>query len=297
MISIMEQTDGNEEDEPPIKKQHYEIYSKPSECFGQVSKLSNYLNSDWWCNLFGETYLKTDGDVVENEYLTENEVANLIIIITNYGKTKNSKILDICCGQGRHLINLHKQGYNNLTGVDYSEYLLNIGKKRDNEIKFIRSDARNIPLNETFDIIQMMGNSYGYFTEFEDNIKILNEVNRLLETNGIFILEITNGTYMKNNYKKNTWEWLDKKTLVCRERELSDDNTKLISREIIIDLDKFKIIDQFYSEYLFDINSITKILNENNFIVQNIIPYNITSENHDEGMMGNRFLIICVKHI
>jgi D-alanine-D-alanine ligase len=318
MISQIEQTIGNDDDDKPpgsyykisndeLNNISDDISSNVSDelkvsyngTYGRLQKLSTHLKPDWWSNIFNENYLKTDGDVVENNTITKQEINSMISIMESLGINKNSKILDVCCGQGRHLIELYKNGYKNLIGVDYSNYLLNVAKQRNNDIKFIQADARNIPLNETFDFIQMMGNSYGYFTNIHDNVKVLNEIYRLMHNNSIFILDITNGTHMFKNFNKNVWEWIDDFIIVCRERELSDDKTKLISREIIIDLHNFKIIDQFYSEYLFDITSIKKLLSDNLFDVINIIPYNINSsleDQHDKGMMEQRYFIICKKN-
>jgi len=304
--SQMEILSDSEDDKPPNKCfiKNESLYSETSSItsndnigtFGKVSKLSNYLKPDWWSNLFNENYLKTDGDIVENEQITKNEIDIIISIMKKFNIHQKSKILDICCGQGRHLMELSKMNYSNLFGIDYSNFLLEIAKKRNNEIKFIKADIRNIPLNETFDFIQMIGNSFGYFTNFDDNIKVLQEIYRLMNNETIFLLDITNGEFMINEFDKNIWSWIDNKTIVCRERELSNDKQKLISREIIIDLYNFKVIDQFYSEYIFNLNSIKSILENNLFNVLDVILYDVNlGEHKDEGMMEKRYFIICKK--
>ena len=45
---------------------------------GPVSDLERHLPQDWWKSLFNSLYLKTDGDVVENDTNTEKEVDFLI---------------------------------------------------------------------------------------------------------------------------------------------------------------------------------------------------------------------------
>ena len=45
---------------------------------GPVSDLERHLPSDWWRTLFNSLYLETDGDVIENDRNTAQEVDLLI---------------------------------------------------------------------------------------------------------------------------------------------------------------------------------------------------------------------------
>src|SRR5437868_12567686 len=45
---------------------------------GPVSDLERHLPSEWWRTLFNSLYLETDGDIVENDRNTEQEVDLLI---------------------------------------------------------------------------------------------------------------------------------------------------------------------------------------------------------------------------
>ncbi|MCK9994553.1 MAG: hypothetical protein Dbin4_03073, partial [Alphaproteobacteria bacterium] len=68
---------------------------------GPVSDLERHLPSEWWRTLFTAVYLATDGDVVENDANTRQEVD---FLLANAGLEPNDKILDLCCGQGRHCL-------------------------------------------------------------------------------------------------------------------------------------------------------------------------------------------------
>jgi D-alanine-D-alanine ligase len=295
-----------DDDEPPSTK-GVESVSTPLDknqylklkTFGHVSKLEPYVNKDWWKFLFNMNYLKTDADVVEDESITKKEVDFIINIMKKYNINEKSNIVDICCGQGRHLIGLNKMGFKNLIGVDYSSDLLRVARIRSkyNEIKYIQSDVRNIRnlSSNISDYIQMLGNSWGYFNTIEDNVKVLKEIYRLLKKDGIFLLDVTNGSYVSKSFSKSSWEWIDKYILVCRERELSIDGKKLISREIIIDLKNKNTTDQLYSEFLFSIDEIISILSANHFKVLDSIIYDIDGEHVDSGMMSSRYVLICQK--
>lgn len=88
---------------------------------GPVSDLERHLPSDCWRTLFNSVYLKTDGDVVENR---QNTIQDVDLLIRSLGLEQNDRILDLCCGQGRHCLELAKRGFKQVTGVDRSRYLI-----------------------------------------------------------------------------------------------------------------------------------------------------------------------------
>ena len=96
----------------------------------------------------------------------------------------------------------------------------------------------------------ILGNSFGYFESTEDDMKILKEVFRILKPNGRFLIDVADGNYLRDNYSPRSWEWIDNKHFVCRERSLASDNQRLISREVISNINKGVIVDQFYAERL-----------------------------------------------
>ena len=90
---------------------------------GPVSDLERHLPSDWWRTLFNSLYLETDGDIIENDRNTADEVD---LLIRSVGLERNDRILDLCCGQGRHSLELASRGFPNVTGLDRSRYLFTL---------------------------------------------------------------------------------------------------------------------------------------------------------------------------
>ncbi len=137
----------------------------------------------------------------------------------------HSQILDLCCGQGRHCLELARRGFKNVTGVDRSRYLVRLAKKRaQNErlqVVFKEGDARNPRLPETsFDCVAIMGNSFGYFSNKQDDEKVLAAVGKILRPSGQLVLDITDGAYMAEHFERRSWEWIDEHHFVCRERSI-----------------------------------------------------------------------------
>ncbi len=262
---------------------------------GPIKDLEAYVSSDWWQKIFNANYLKTDADIVNDPRITKQEVTQYLSILNC---ERDSHILDICCGQGRHVLEFHKRGFRNTTGLDRSRFLIQKARtaaRRDNfDIKFKEGDARKLPFNDgSFDFVTLLGNSFGYFETVYDDIRVLKEIFRVLRPWGKILIDVTDGEFMIKNFRDRSWEWIDKNHFVCRERSLSSDKKRLISREIISNAQKGVLTDQFYAERLYSQNELLQLLSDVGF--KDVMCHGQvdtkTSRNQDLGMMEKRLII------
>ncbi len=262
---------------------------------GPVNDLEHHLSSDWWRTLFNAMYLKTDGDVVENQDNTRNEI-DLLIRAT--GIETDDRILDLCCGQGRHCLELARRGYRHVTGLDRSRYLIRLARKRAKQmevsVSFHEGDARKCRLPESsFNCIALMGNSFGYFEHQDDDLAVLHCVYRLLKPGGTIAIDLTDGGWIREHYAPRSWEWIDQQLLVCRERSLSGDQSRLVSRELIMHSEQGVLADQFYAERLYSREDIIQLLVTAGFadVRDHGQLMAESTRNQDLGMMGNRMFL------
>ncbi len=281
------------------KKRNFESKEKnSSKCLGPVVDLEEYVKKDWWKRIFNSYYLKTDGDVVEDQKITEFEV-NYFLKIMNF--QPEHQILDLCCGQGRHSIELANNNFKNIYGLDRSRFLIqkakSNAKKSGVSCKFREGDARKLQYTpDTFDFVMILGNSFGYFESINDDLLVLKEVFRVLKPWGKILIDITDGNYIKQNFQTRSWEWIDKNFFVCRERSLSLDKQKLISREVITHVNKGVLVDQFYAERLYSKRTISELL-ENVGFSDVKFHGSITPESQrdqDLGMMEKRIIVSAI---
>jgi D-alanine-D-alanine ligase len=265
---------------------------------GPVPNLEEHVHPSWWRNIFNSLYLKTDGDVVEDQKITSEET-DLFLSILNL--SKDDKILDLCCGQGRHSLELARREFRFVEGLDRSHYLIqrakNQAKKEGLEVRFKEGDARKLPFPpDSFDVVMILGNSFGYFETVEDDLRVLKEVFRILKPWGKLLIDVTDGNYMKESFQPRSWEWIDKRFFVCRERCLSHDEQRLISREVITHVEKGVIADQFYAERLYSQESLPQIIQTAGF--SDISFHGELSpdsqRNQDLGMMEKRLIVTSV---
>jgi len=251
------------EDSSPKKSQPPGKPPKPApKAIGPVQDLEKHVRSDWWRYIFNRLYLKTDADVVDDQNITRHEIDLLLEILKI---TPDDKILDLACGQGRHSLEFARRGFKNVEGLDRSHYLIQraktTAKKEGLSVRFREGDARKIPFQiDHFDVVTILGNSFGYFENPHDDERVLKEVKRVLKPRSRLLVDVTDGGYMAKNFQPRSWEWIDKKYFVCRERSLSDSGSRLISREVITHVEKGVIADQFYAERLYTRESLQRLL-------------------------------------
>jgi D-alanine-D-alanine ligase len=183
-------------------------------------------------------------------------------------------------------------------GVDRSRYLIRLAKKRAQSeglsVAFKEGDARNPRLAEnSFDCVAIMGNSFGYFSNKQDDERVLSSVGKILRPSGQLVLDITDGGHMSESFERRSWEWIDEHHFVCRERSISADGERLISREVIVNDETGVIADQFYAERLYTRESIGKLLEKTGF--RNIRHHGtaeaVSDRDQDLGMMARRILL------
>ena len=264
-------------------------------CLGPVMSLEEHVPPDWWSRIFNSLYLKTDSDVIDDRAITSQEV-DLFSKILNL--SPEDKVLDLCCGQGRHSLELSRRGFRFVEGLDRSHYLIQRGKmsaKREGlDVKFREGNARKLPYSpDSFDVVMILGNSFGYFETIDDDIRVLKEVFRVLKPWGKVLIDVADGDYLRSHYRPRSWEWMDKKHFVCRERSLSHDEQRLISREVITQVEKGVIADQFYAERLYNKETISKFMRDAGFsdvsFHGEISPD--SKRNQDLGMMEQRLIV------
>ncbi|WP_440951835.1 methyltransferase domain-containing protein [Methanococcoides sp. FTZ1] len=267
---------------------------------GPVSHLEEHVNPEWWKKIFNSLYLKTDSDLVEDISITRQEVETFSKVLD---LKPDSHILDLCCGQGRHSLELSRRGFRNVNGFDRSHYLIqkarNSAKKEGLAIKFREGDARKTPYGpDAFDSVMVLGNSFGYFETLEEDLRVLQEIRRVLKPHGKVFLDVADGSYLKENFQPRSWEWIDKHNFVCRERALSLDGQKMICREVIVNESSGVVTDQFYAERIYTAEMLVDLLEKADFSdieIVDSVKYQ-TLRNQDLGMMEKRIFVVASVH-
>src|SRR5210317_1992467 len=153
-------------------------------------------------------------DTISKEYDGLNRVISFGIdikwrkkVVELVAKQNPKTILDIATGTGDLAINLVETNAQEIIGLDISEGMLEVGKKKikkkqlSNKIKMVVGDSEQLPFDDnTFDAITV---AFG-IRNFENLDKGLSEILRVLKPNGIFVILETSvpvKTPFKQGYK------------------------------------------------------------------------------------------------
>ena len=133
--------------------------------------IRNYEHETW--TRCSESYLNTWG-VLTNEMLPE------LIKATNIRSGKN--VLDIGCGPGNSSKILSDTGAE-VTGIDFSQKMVDVALANFSNISFYQADAENIPkLDNSFDVV--IANYVVH--HFANPKKVFLEISRVLKPGGSF---------------------------------------------------------------------------------------------------------------
>src|SRR4030095_57633 len=156
--------------------------------------MSNEKDVPWYSEetgLFGETYFKIFGENI-NSRVTPDEIA---FLEKQLNLKPGSAVFDLCCGYGRHSVELAKRGYN-VTGQDLSSNFLKMAEdaaaKEGVKLNLVHDDMRSIGFENEFDAAIIMFSSFGVLETDEENQKVLNGIARSLKKGGRFVIDTAN---------------------------------------------------------------------------------------------------------
>jgi SAM-dependent methyltransferase len=119
------------------------------------------------------------------------------------------KILDLCCGPGRHSLELARRGFQ-VTGVDLNDtYIAMASQDAASEnltgVEFLTSDMRAFRRTSAFDGILNMFTSFGYFSDPQDDRRVVENVFAGLKSGGWFLLEVKGKEALAKEFRQYDW--------------------------------------------------------------------------------------------
>ena len=180
--------------------------------------------SYWFENWFNEDYL-----TLYRHRDMEDANRQISLILSTLQPTSTARILDLGCGEGRHLEIFYQHGFQ-ATGIDLSPVLIEKGKSRFPHLNLAVGDMRKI--EGKFGIILSLFTSFGYFDEDSQNMAVLRSVSQALNPGGMFWLDYLNPEYVKANLKPETVRQLEPGLSVTERRQIEGD---MVIKDIVFD--------------------------------------------------------------
>ncbi len=179
----------------------------------------------------------------ENKF-TQNTLAEVDFFLSLFPLAKNSRILDVGCGIGRHSIELARRGFK-VTGLDLSSGMLDVAKtdaiKAGVEVEWVHGDATSFRFKEPFDAaLCVCEGAFGLIGAEDDpeehDLKVLTSTAKALRPGGGFLLTALNGYGPIRRFKDENIASgaFDPATMIAEyedEWELPEGKTTLVVRE------------------------------------------------------------------
>jgi len=162
-------------------------------------------DSPWYRKAFGAGYLDlyAHRDIRDAAHAVE-------FLRRTVGLHREQRLLDLCCGPGRHLSQLAPL-VGVAVGLDLSRHLLAQARAHcqavlDAEhlpspqlLGLVEGDMRHLAIRAaSFDLVINMFTSFGYFHEESENVDVIHEIARVLAPGGSLVIDHINRTHLES---------------------------------------------------------------------------------------------------
>ncbi len=165
--------------------------------------------------------------------------AEVDAIVELTGLLPRQRVLDLCCGPGRHCIELARRGMQ-VTGIDRTEIYLRRARRKARraglELSFLRQDMREPCGLEAFDLALNLFTSFGYFEDPEDDRVVAANLFRALVPGGALVMdtmskevlasrgtlrnwaELADGSFLlQESQVERAWSWVNSRWVLIRD--------------------------------------------------------------------------------
>lgn len=138
-------------------------------------------------------------------------------VLKRTGVPRGARILDVCCGEGRHALELSRRGYA-VVGIDSNKDYLSrarhLARDESLPVEFVQMDARELLFGPRFELAINLWTSFGYYDD-QTNASILQRMWRSLVSGGKIFMEMDNrDNLMGHSMSTTQWRIDDRVTIV-----------------------------------------------------------------------------------
>jgi SAM-dependent methyltransferase len=199
------------------------------------------VNAPWYIDFF------QSGDYARlYSFEPERSAREARFVRSQLGDSK--RILDLCCGTGRHLREL------NCFGID-----LNLRSLHG--LKAACADMRSLPLlSGSFDAVISLFSSFGYLESDEEDLQVLREVRRILKPRGTLLLDLLNREYALAGFVDSLQKLDGDGSLIVEQRSFDFFTGRLTTAFVIIDAQGERRESPGHSLRLYTLTELSRLL-------------------------------------
>ena len=226
-------------------------------------------NSTWYADFFRDDYLN-----IYNHLFTAERAENEVAFAERVLELKTgARILDLCCGPGRHSVIFARHGLQ-VVALDLNPEYLTLARQSAHtanvSVETTEADMRQIPFYDHFDAIVNMYSSFGYLESEAEDLKVLQAAAKALKRGGRLMLDLLNREWAVANYIQNDWHSGDDGTLYVERRDLELATSRMHVKFTIIGKDGGRHDSVGHHIRLYTLTEITSLLHQVGLLVTDV---------------------------
>jgi SAM-dependent methyltransferase len=167
----------------------------------------------------------------------EQAIADVAHVLKHLQLPPGAAVLDLCCGPGRHCIELARRGYR-VTAVDRTAAYLDQARRLAAEagatVEFMQDDMRRFCRPDGFEAVVNLFTSFGYFDDPHEDRQVLVNLHRSLKAGGRLVMDMMGKEILARVFRPRDWQE-QYGVLLLSDRSVERDWSWMKVREIYID--------------------------------------------------------------
>lgn len=162
----------------------------------------SWFESPWYMRLY--------------RHRTSQEAQKAVRLVLDVaGIDRGARILDLCCGYGRHAMALAEAGFH-VTGLDNSHYLIDRAREvfPHPNVQYVVGDMRGPYPHPPYDAIVNFFTSFGYFDDHNEHQHVFNTMAKHLVSGGRAIVDVFNADRVRQTLMPESIEMIDGVTII-----------------------------------------------------------------------------------
>jgi SAM-dependent methyltransferase len=168
-------------------------------------------------------------------------------VLARSGAPAGCRVLDVCCGPGRHALELARRGFR-VTGVDrslsYLDQARGAAAAEGLDVEWVAADAREFRRAGAFDLALSLFTSFGYFADPEEDRRMMAHVRASLAPGGALVVDLLGKEVIARQFRPRDWYPLADGSLALEDRRVTQgwgwlENTWRIVRDGVVHEHRF----------------------------------------------------------
>lgn len=169
----------------------------------------SWFESPWYMRLY--------------RHRTSDEARRAVHLVLDVaGIPRGARMLDLCCGYGRHALALAEAGYR-VTGLDNSVFLIDRAREvfPHPNVDYVVGDMRGPYPHAPYDAIVNFFTSFGYFDSHAEHQRVVNTMADNVVDGGTVIIDFFNADRVRATLVPESMDMIDGVTII-QERQIDE---------------------------------------------------------------------------